>query len=94
MRDFKSLMFKMQGQNKTNLRWLYVDSFSTDPDCIEDEKVFNYNSFSFWFQGTGRRSAERILMMIALPMEANREEEIPVSTFLLKRIGPLVQAWS
>ena len=94
MRDFKSLMCKMQGQNKTNLRWLYVDSFSTDPDCIEDEKVFNYNSFSFWFQGTGRRSAERILMMIALPMEANREEEIPVSTFLLKRIGPLVRAWS
>ncbi|MBQ2099463.1 MAG: hypothetical protein II477_00165 [Lachnospiraceae bacterium] len=94
MRDFKSLMCKMQGQNKTNLRWLYVDSFSTDPDCIEDEKVFNYNSFSFWFQGTGRRSAERILMMIALPMEANREEEIPVSTFLLKRIGPIVRAWS
>ncbi|MCR4598714.1 MAG: ABC-ATPase domain-containing protein [Acetatifactor sp.] len=94
MRDFKSLMCKMQGQNKTNLRWLYVDSFSTDPDCIEDEKVFNYNSFSFWFQGTGRRSAERILMMIALPVEANREEEIPVSTFLLKRIGPIVRAWS
>ncbi len=44
MSDFKSILIKMQGQSKTNLRWLYVDAFSKNPDCIEEEKVFTYGS--------------------------------------------------
>ena len=94
MSDFKSILLKMQGQSKTSLRWLYVDAFSGNPDSIEEEKVFTHGSTTFWFQGTGRRNPERIVMMVALPMEAKKEEAIPVSTYLLNKIVPMVKAWT
>ena len=94
MRDFKSIILKLQAQSKNNLNRLYVDKFSTDPEAIEDEKVFIYNSMSFWFQGTGRRNAERVLMMVALPLKAEEGSEIPMGTYLLNQIVPLIQEWS
>ena len=94
MSDFKSILIKMQGQSKTNLRWLYVDAFSKNTDCIEDEMVFTYGSTAFWFQGTGRRNPERIVMMVALPVDARKEDSIPVSTYLLNKIVPIVKAWT
>lgn len=69
MKNFKSIMLGMQAQSKSFLNRLYVDHYSSDPEAIEDEKVFTCRSLDFWFQGTGRRNAEKVLMMIALPTE-------------------------
>ncbi|MBR4733928.1 MAG: hypothetical protein IK081_14295 [Lachnospiraceae bacterium] len=69
MKKFKSIMLGLQAQSKSFLNRLYVDHYSSDPEAIEDEKVFTYRSLGFWFQGTGRRNAEKVLMMIALPTE-------------------------
>ena len=69
MKKFKSIMLGLQAQSKSFLNRLYVDHYSSDPEAIEDEKVFTCRSLGFWFQGTGRRNAEKVLMMIALPTE-------------------------
>lgn len=97
MRYFKKIMLGMQGQNKTNLHWLYNEVFTdamANPNYDSKQKIFNFRSMDFWFQGTGWRSAEKIIMMVALPTPAKKEESVPMTTYLLQRIAPIVQAWN
>ncbi|MBP5733847.1 MAG: hypothetical protein J6W66_08515, partial [Lachnospiraceae bacterium] len=97
MRYFKKIMLGMQGQNKTNLHWLYNEVFTdamANPNYDSKQKIFNFRSMDFWFQGTGWRSAEKIIMMVALPTPAKKEESVPMTTYLLQRIAPIVEAWN
>ncbi|MBQ9488512.1 MAG: hypothetical protein IKO03_03850 [Lachnospiraceae bacterium] len=94
MKDFKKIMLGMQAQSKTYLSRLYVDKFTKNPELLEDEKIYIYRSLSFWFQGTGWRNAEKIIMMVLLPVKASVADVIPVGTYLLNRLAPMIQAWS
>ena len=97
MNDFKKIMLGLQAQSKAYLNRMYTDYFSSDPEAIEDEKVFYYGSMEFWFQGTGKRNTERILMMIALPVIpiGNMESlSIPIGTYLLGELAPLINEWN
>ena len=91
MKDFKKIMLGMQAQSKTYLSRLYVDKFTKNPELLEDEKIYIYRSLSFWFQGTGWRNAEKIIMMVLLPVKASVADVIPVGTYLLNRLAPMIQ---
>ena len=94
MKRFKNIILGLQAQSKASLSWLYVDSYTKDPNLTEDEKVFSHGSLDFWFQGTGRRNAERVLMMVAIPMKAPGNDAIPMGTYLLTCLEPVIRAWS
>ena len=97
MKEFKKIMLGMQAQSKTYLNRLYVDHFSSNPENIEDEKVFNHKSLDFWFQGTGRHNPEMVLMMIAFPLQMSGNMEnisIPLETYLLGKLEPVIREWN
>ena len=94
MNHFRKIIVAMQGQNKTGLHWLYNEVFTNCPDYNPREKIFYHRSMAFWFQGTGRRTAEKLILSVALPMEARKEDSIPVTTYLLSQIVPVIHAWN
>lgn len=63
MNKFKSLIMSCHGKSKTLLHWLY----NTHSDYDEDEKVFEYKELIFWFNGTGFRNTEKLILNIGIP---------------------------
>ena len=94
LRNFKNDLLALQGRDKRGLSRLYSDTVLESLDSIGTERTYWYKDTAFWFQGTGRRNAERLIMMIALPIEASKEEAIPVTTYLHNRISRVIHAWS
>ena len=66
MNKFKSIIMKCHGKSKNSLHWLY-NTHSDYED--EEEKIFKYKEFTFWFSGTGFRNTERMMLYIGIPEE-------------------------
>lgn len=92
MNRFKSILMSLQGKSKTELHWLY-NTNTNNPD--EEEKTFSHKDMSFWFQGTGFRNSEKLLLFVAIPdryFEKIRfKESVPVENYLLYRISPAIR---
>lgn len=75
MNQLKKILLKLHGENKSKLRWLYVDkqiyiaSVCSSEQPIEDERVFRYHELSFRFTGTGMRHPERMNLLVYIPQE-------------------------
>ncbi|MBP3578075.1 MAG: hypothetical protein J6K15_08195 [Lachnospiraceae bacterium] len=65
MNKFKSIIMSCQGKSKTFLHWLY----NTHSEYEEEEKIFEYKDFTFWFSGTGFRNTEKMILYIGIPEE-------------------------
>ena len=65
MNKFKSIIMSCQGKSKTSLHWLY----NTHSEYEEEEKIFEYKDFTFWFSGTGFRNTEKMILYIGIPEE-------------------------
>ena len=102
MNEFKSIIMKCQGKSKTSLHWLY-NTHSYDID--EEEKIFRYQDFTFWFSGTGFRNTEKMMLYIGIPEEylgfgekANYEPDtnntpnamIAVENYILQLVFPII----
>lgn len=66
MNKFKSIIMSYHGKSKTFLHWLY-NTHSEDDD--EEEKIFRYKEFTFWFSSTGFRNTEKMKLHIGIPEE-------------------------
>lgn len=66
MNKFKAIILSYQGKSKTFLHWLY-NTHSENDD--EEEKIFKYKEFTFWFSGTGFRNTEKMVLHIGIPEE-------------------------
>ena len=75
MNKFKSIMMKQHGETKEKLQWLYVDrqvyfsSVGSSEQPVEEEKIYHYGSLAFRFVGTGFRTAERLILLVSVPVE-------------------------
>ena len=95
MNKFKSLIMSCHGKSKTLLHWLY----NTHSDYDEDEKVFEYKELIFWFNGTGFRNTERLILNIGIPEKffdmCNRDYSffdmtVPTENFILHLVFPVI----
>ena len=66
MNKFKSIIMSYHGKSKTFLHWLY-NTHSENDD--EEEKIFRYKEFTFWFSSTGFRNTEKMKLHIGIPEE-------------------------
>ena len=65
MNQFKSIIMSCQGKSKTFLHWLY----NTHSEYDEEERIFKYKEFTFWFSSTGFRNTEKMMLYIGIPEE-------------------------
>ena len=101
MNKFKSIIMSCQGKSKTFLHWLY----NTHSEFDEDEKIFAYKDFTFWFSGTGFRNTEKMMLYIGVPKEYlgfdagnNREADtgyspdsmVAVENYMLQLVFPVI----
>lgn len=95
MNKFKPLIMSCHGKSKTLLHWLY----NTHSDYDEDEKVFEYKELIFWFNGTGFRNTERLILNIGIPEKffdmCNRDYSsfdmtVPTENFILHLVFPVI----
>lgn len=95
MNKFKSLIMSCHGKSKTLLHWLY----NTHSDYDEDEKVFEYKELIFWFNGTGFRNTEKLILNIGIPEKffdmCNRDYSsfdmiMPTENFILHLVFPVI----
>ena len=95
MNKFKSLIMSCHGKSKTLLHWLY----NTHSDYDEDEKVFEYKELIFWFNGTGFRNTEKLILNIGIPEKffdmCNRDYSsfdmtVPTENFILHLVFPVI----
>lgn len=102
MNRFRSLIMSCQGKSKTFLHWLYNTHSDND---YEDEKIFEYKDFIFWFGGTGFRNTEKLILNIGIPKKYfhfetvchawNMEDSaldmnIPTENYILYLISPMI----
>ncbi len=98
MNKLKGILLKLHGENKSKLRWLYVDkqihieSVCSSEQPIEDERLFRYHELSFQFTGTGMRHPERMNLFVYIPQEAadagDTFSHIPCEDYLLRILSP------
>lgn len=95
MNKFKSLIMSCHGKSKTLLYWLY----NTHSDYDEDEKVFGYKELIFWFNGTGFRNTEKLILNVGIPEKffdmCNRDYSsfdmiMPTENFILHLVFPVI----
>ena len=95
MNKFKSLIMSCHGKSKTLLHWLY----NTHSDYDEDEKVFEYKELIFWFNGTGFRNTEKLILNIGIPEKlfdmCNRDYSsfdmtVATENFILHLVFPVI----
>ncbi len=89
MQRFKRIIMPMQGHNKNDLHWLYNTRTELEPPL-----VFGHGRLSFWFSGTGWRSREKLLLHVGIPADLSgydaATESVPVETYLLRLISPML----
>ena len=94
MNKFKSVIMSCQGKNKSFLHWLY----NTHSNNEDEEKIFAYKEFSFWFRGTGFRTPEKLFLCIGIPGESFvcgiEELEIPTANYILQLLFPAMSELS
>lgn len=100
MKQFKSILLDLHGENKGMLRKIYVDkhvyieSCSSSEQPIEDERIFSYRDLAFRFVGTGMRQPERMNLYILIPQSVlgigDITHSVPCEDFLLRILSPQV----
>lgn len=92
MQRFKSIILPMQGQNKSNLHWLY----NTKSD-LEPPKIYTYENLLFYFGGTRYRTSEKLLLYIEIPAISERitsHDAVVYENYLLGKISPVINELS
>jgi len=86
-------MMPMQGHGKSELHWLY----NTKSD-VEPPKIYSFGEYSFWFEGTGSRNSEKLLLYLEIPAnwagEICQEDTVLYENFLLGEIAPVINELS